>query len=195
MLHGLNAIWKLNLELSELMELGALLGADVPFCIAGQAKNNRVLPKNIRNSSDAFFCARATGTGTELKPVEPLKKAAIIVKPKIGVSTAKVYQGLDNMEIGRRPDNDAMEKALAEGDWYRIRENMINVLEEYTLSQYELVAKLKDELQKEFPESPVLMSGSGPTVFVLFDSTREAYKASGIFRRKGYTAYWTSTRR
>ena len=65
-LHALNIIWDLRLSLAELMELGAKLGSDVPFCVMGQARANRSFPDYIRKDARAVSGARATGRGTEL---------------------------------------------------------------------------------------------------------------------------------
>ena len=192
-LHGLNAIWKLDLSLGELCSLGAELGSDVPFCVMGQAKRNYHLPKKVRKDSLAAACARATGTGTDMVPVRGIKEAIVIAKPNIGVSTKEVYQGIDNCVITRRPDTEALIEALKENDKSSIYSNCINVLEEYTLKMYPKVRKLKEVMIKQGEPRVVLMSGSGPTVFAVYDDIETAIKISNNLRHKGYESYWTKS--
>ncbi len=192
-LHGLNALWKLKLTLKELCELGSEIGSDVPFCIMGQAKNNYVLPAVIRKDPLAVSCARATGTGTTMVPVQGIKSFLVIAKPSISVSTKRVYQGIDSCVITKRPDNAQLITDLENRNAAGIYENCINVLEEYTLKAYPEVGKLKERIKK-FKSCPlVLMSGSGPTVFALCKNINEARELSRELRSQGYEAYWTKT--
>ncbi|MGN0733582.1 MAG: 4-(cytidine 5'-diphospho)-2-C-methyl-D-erythritol kinase [Emergencia sp.] len=194
-LHGLNVVWNLQLSLSRLCSLGAELGSDVPFCVMGQAKGNRYLPKKVRKDSMAESCARALGTGTELIPVRGLKKAVVLAKPRIGVSTREVYQGIDDCVIRKRPDTDALIGALKTGDLDEAYANFVNVLEEYTLKAYPEVMRLKEIMKKLGNPKTVLMSGSGPTVFAVYDDMESAQKASDILRNRGYESYWTKSTR
>ena len=220
-LHALNIIWDLHLSLDDLMELGAKLGSDVPFCVMGQARANKSFPDHIRKDARAVSCARATGRGTELVPVVPLKSWIVIAKPHFSVSTREVYEGIDSCEITRRPDNDRLvrmmtEKANAEKARSRgfgkeatdicfsspVRGSVrpdeelcgefINVLEEYTLKHYPEVAELKDKMM-ETGARFALMSGSGPTVFGIFGSMYAAKEAAEKLRTDGLEAYWTKT--
>lgn len=192
-LHGLNALWNLDLSLEELCELGSQLGSDVPFCVMGQARMNFHLPRKVRKDSLAVSCARATGTGTTLEPLQSVKKAVVIAKPAIGVSTKEVYQGIDHCEIGQRPDNNAMCTAIKEKDHAEFLNQCVNVLECYTLEAYPEVKALKNCLLEDQRAKKVLMSGSGPTVFALYQRIAEARKACAMLREQGYEAYWTKT--
>ncbi len=176
-IHGLNALFNMNLGLNELCEIGAELGSDVPFCILGQAAANENLPEEVRSDKLATTAARATGTGTTLTPCTPLNAAILLAKPEIGVSTKEVYQGIDRFfEESKtkgisvsRPDNAAFEKALKERNIDVIKDNMINLLEHYTLATYPEVAALKEELKNRFPSADkILMSGSGPTIYAVY---------------------------
>ena len=194
-LHGLNAVWNLNLSLEKLCELGGRLGSDVPFCVMGQARANGVLPRKVRRSPLAASCARATGTGTEMLPLPSVKMALVIAKPSIGVSTKEVYQGIDHCEILGRPDNDAMIEAIQTKDDQKFYNQCINVLECYTLDAYPKVKELKALLMEDDRALKVLMSGSGPTVFAIYQHMGEAKNACQMLRRNGYEAYWTKTTR
>lgn len=192
-LHGLNQLWKLGLNLSKLCRLGAELGSDVPFCVMGQAGYNFCLPKKLRKDKLAVSCARATGTGTELIPLKGIKRSLVIVKPPMGVSTAEVYREIDHCKIGERPDNDALARGITSRDFTLIHDNCINVLENYTLRAYPEVKKIKDLLLQNTEAEKVLMSGSGPTVFGLYRSISEAKDACDMMRKHRYEAYWTKT--
>lgn len=192
-LHGLNALWKLKLSLEELCALGAKLGSDVPFCVMGQARANRFLPKKVKRHPLAVSCARATGTGTEMEPLPSVDMALVIAKPAIGVSTKEVYQGIDHCEILARPDNDILVEAIREKDSQKLYDQCINVLECYTLGAYPKVSALKALLMEDERALKVLMSGSGPTVFAIYRHLGEAKKACQMLRKEGYEAYWTKT--
>ena len=192
-LHGLNVLWGLNLSLDELCCLGAQLGSDVPFCVMGQARANGNLPQKVRTARGAVSCARATGTGTEMEPIPSVRKALVVAKPPIGVSTKEVYRGIDSCAIDERPDNDLMVEAIKGKDDKTFLSQCINVLENYTLAAYPEVRQLKELLLQDQRALKVLMSGSGPTVFAVYRSIWEARKACMTLRDQGYEAYWTKT--
>ena len=190
-LHGLNAVWDLGLSLDEIFRLGEELGSDVPFCAMGQANASPGLPENVRSDRRAASCARATGRGTILEPVQGIRKQIVIAKPGLSVSTAEVYRGIDRRVIPERPDNDRLIRDI-EARNERMYENFINVLENYTLSEYKEVAGLKDFLSGTGAEK-VLMSGSGPTVFAVYRDVERAEDACARAREAGYEAYRTRT--
>lgn len=192
-IHALNVIWGLEERLGRLAEIAAKLGSDVPYCVYGQARSNRNLPDYIRNDEMAASCMRATGRGTELVPVKPFSSWIVIAKPRLSVSTREVYEGIDDVPKGERPDNDrltaALEGGAPRGDIYK---DFINVLECYTLRKYPEVKELKDAMEEAGAEK-ALMSGSGPTVFGTFSTLGRAKKGSDALRALGYEAYWTKT--
>jgi 4-diphosphocytidyl-2-C-methyl-D-erythritol kinase len=173
------------------------------------------LPEYLKKDSMSASCARATGRGTELVPVVPLKSWIVIAKPRLSVSTKEVYEGIDALEITRRPDNDKLvrmmeEKALAKvkkkkkkaGNVSHIRGSanpdqelcaeFVNVLEDYTLRQYPEVPELKEKMLEKGAKF-ALMSGSGPTVFGIYNSMTAAKEAAEALRKDGTEAYWTRT--
>ena len=180
LLVALNRLWDLKLDTKALCELGAKLGADVPFCLL------------IQNTK--YVSALCEGTGTELTPLKSrFKKAVLLVKPPFGVSTKEVYQGIDNCEISARPDTLELVEAMKKRDNDVIYKNMVNVLEEYTLKKYGEVQRIKDKIAAETNAEKVLMTGSGPTVFALFDKLSDAQAASRAMCEDGYEAYWATT--
>ncbi len=146
-LRGLNRLWKLNLTLDELAELGAEIGSDVSFCVHGGT-------------------ALATGRGEKLKHIAtPPHCWVILAKPVIGVSTAEVYRQYDASKV-EHPNVQRMIEAIEAKDYKEMCGSLGNVLESVTLKMYPEVDMIKRQM-KRFGADAVLMSGSGPTVFGL----------------------------
>nr|WP_106782148.1 4-(cytidine 5'-diphospho)-2-C-methyl-D-erythritol kinase [Lysinibacillus timonensis] len=149
-LRGLNEVWDLNLSLDKLAELGAKIGSDVSFCVYGGT-------------------AVATGRGEKIEHISaPPTCWVVLAKPKIGVSTASVYGGLNLADI-EHPNTNQMIQAIKENDYELMCNSLGNVLESVTFKLHPEVVMIKEQMRK-FGADGVLMSGSGPTVFGLVDS-------------------------
>jgi 4-diphosphocytidyl-2-C-methyl-D-erythritol kinase len=147
-LKGLNELWNLGLSLDELAEIGAQIGSDVSFCIYGGT-------------------ALATGRGEKIEHIPaPPPCWVLLAKPPIGVSTGEVYRSLNLSDIDH-PNVEGMVQAIEEKNYERICELLGNVLETVTLNKYPEVKHIKEQMTKLGADA-VLMSGSGPTVFGLF---------------------------
>ncbi len=192
-LHGLNVLWDLGLSLQQLCDAGAKLGSDVPFCVMGQAAENEALKDRFAGDPLACHCALATGTGTDLVPLKGLKSHIVLSKPPISVSTAKAYQGIDNIEIKTRPNTAELIEGLKTRDLSRIEKNMVNVLENYTLMEYPTVVYTKNKMQELCGERAVLMSGSGPSVYGLTDSIRQSRSICDEMLKLNRESFWTRT--
>lgn len=152
---GMNRLFSLGLTRKELMKRGVLLGADVPYCIM----RGTVL---------------AEGIGEVLSPLPPMPKCHILIaKPGISVSTKMVYEKLDAQEITEHPDIDGILNGLKHQDIREIAGSMGNVLETVTIRAYPVIEKIKD-VMKEAGAMNAMMSGSGPTVFGIFDERSKA---------------------
>lgn len=159
-LYGVNRMFHLGLGQQELMERGVKIGADVPYCI-------------LRGT------ALAEGIGEKLTPLPPMPDCRILIaKPGISVSTRTVYENLHADGIEEHPDVDGMCRALERKDLKGLAALMENgnVLEEVTVPMYPVIAEIKDFLKDQGALS-ALMSGSGPTVFGIFDDPAAARKA------------------
>ncbi len=180
-LHALNSIWNKGLKVKELCDIGIKLGADVPFCIMGQAKGNLNLGEKINEDPLATTCALAEGIGEILTPVDPLECEVLLSKPAIGVSTAEVYKGIDEILGLKIQDKNTKEanlkhnintKELISGlntkNYTKVINNMSNMLELFSTKRYPNIMYTKDKIQREGKASKVLMSGSGPTVFGIY---------------------------
>ncbi|HIS26654.1 MAG TPA: 4-(cytidine 5'-diphospho)-2-C-methyl-D-erythritol kinase [Candidatus Pullilachnospira intestinigallinarum] len=160
---GINRLFGLGLSRGELMERGLKLGADVPYCI-------------MRGT------ALAEGIGEKLTRLSPLPPCYILIgKPGVSVSTKYVYTNLKLDETTVHPDIDGMVAALKAGDLTGVTEKMGNVLESVTIPRYPVIEKIKD-LMKETGALNALMSGSGPTVFGIFDDREKARQAQQRLR-------------
>jgi 4-diphosphocytidyl-2-C-methyl-D-erythritol kinase len=192
-LHGINQLWALGLSIQQLCRIGEELGADVPFCLMGQAAHDPGLISRFSNDPLAAGCALATGIGTDLVPLTGVFAYIVLSKPPISVSTREVYQGLDQGEILQRPDTGCLLSGLKEGNWHIIEKNMVNVLEFYTLKMYDMVVYTKNKMLEVCPGSKVLMSGSGPTVFGLYKTEADARKVYAAMQAVNRETFLTET--
>ena len=167
-LFGLNRMFGLKLSQKELMERGVKLGADVPYCIM----RGTVL---------------AEGIGEELTVLPAMPKCTVLIaKPPVSVSTKVVYEALDAREITVHPDIDGIIEGLKEGNLKRIASSMGNVLESVTIPMHPVIEQIKDEM-KAAGALNAMMSGSGPTVFGLFENRAAARDAQRRIREKALT--------
>ena len=158
-LFGMNRMFSLGLSQKELMERGVKLGADVPYCIM----RGTVL---------------AEGIGEILTPLSPMPKCYVLIaKPAISVSTKMVYEKLDSHEIEDHPDIDGILAGLKAGDLKKVAGSMGNVLERVTVDAYPVIDRIKKMMIKEGALN-AMMSGSGPTVFGLFEDRQSARRAA-----------------
>ena len=170
---GLNELLNTNLSLSEMMEIGAKVGADVPFCIMKKT-------------------AIARGLGEKLTSLSALTDFIILLaKPPISVSTKFVYEHLDLNNIKKHPDTNKMIDAINKGNIYDISHNLYNVLEEVTSKYHPIVKKIED-IMIENGALNSIMSGSGPTVFGIFDDIKKANMAKE--KLKPYANYTKVTK-
>lgn len=155
---GMNRLFQLGLSQQELMDRGVKLGADVPYCVM----RGTVL---------------AEGIGEILTPLTPMPKCFVLVaKPGISVSTKTIYEKLDAKKIEDHPDIDGIIEGLDEGDLNKVAASMGNVLERVTIEDYPIIDEIKNVMKEEGALN-AMMSGSGPTVFGIFDDKTVAKRA------------------
>lgn len=163
---GVNRLFHLGLSQADLMKRAVKIGADVPYCI-------------MRGT------ALAEGIGENLKPLPAMPFGYILIgKPPVNVSTKFVYGGLKVDKIKRHPDIDGMIGAIFRGDLYAMAQRMGNVLEEVTIPAYPVIASIKKKMM-DCGAVNALMSGSGPTVFGIFDDKEKAEYASRELQKSG----------
>ncbi len=180
-LYGMNRMFQLGLKRDELMRRGVKIGADVPYCI-------------MRGT------ALAEGIGEKLTALPPMVKCPVLIaKPPISVSTKFVYEHLKLDETTVHPDIDRLVEDIRQKDLAKIAADMGNVLETVTIPNYPVIAEIKEHMLRHGAVN-AMMSGSGPTVFGLFEDTaqaREAYEsmqASGLARQVYLTSIYNNAR-
>lgn len=163
---GLNKLWNLDLSNQQLEEIGLKLGADVPFCINGGA-------------------VLASGIGEELTPIKGLTKdvCILVCKPDLFVSTKEVYECIDSKDIDKRPNNKFLIECLKNEDTRQLAENMFNVLEGVTVDKHPVIQQIKDIMTSNRALG-AMMSGSGPTVFGLYENRDDAVKCKAILEKQ-----------
>lgn len=174
---GINRMFNLGLSKKQLMERGVKIGADVPYCI-------------MRGT------ALSEGIGEILTELpKPPKCKVLIAKPGISVSTKFVYTHLVLNENTVHPDIDSMIESIKENDIYGVASKLGNVLETVTIPEYPIIQDIKNKMV-EMGALNSLMSGSGPTVFGLFDDEEAAkrcykeIKESGIAKQVFLTDFY-----
>ena len=163
---GVNRIFHLGLTKKQLMERGVKIGADVPFCI-------------MRGT------ALAEGIGEVLTPLPAMPHCSLVIaKPKIHVSTKFVYGNLKANELKEHPDIDGQVQALREGSLEQLVAKMGNVLETVTVPAYPVIDEIKKTMLKN-DAMGAMMSGSGPTVFGVFEREERAQEVCRLLKKEG----------
>jgi 4-diphosphocytidyl-2-C-methyl-D-erythritol kinase len=156
------------MSLQEMLDLGQLVGSDVPFCLAGET-------------------AVARGRGEVLTKVNSLIDLhLVLVNSGFAVSTAQVFNLVDQETITCRPDSSKMAIAMEEGDLDKIVAALGNVMETVTFKLHPELQIIKDELVR-LGAVGTLMSGSGPTIFGVFSKPEKARQAFHYI--KGFYPY------
>lgn len=149
---AINHLWELNLSQKELMDIGKSLGADIPFCIMGGT-------------------AIARGIGEKLTSLKPFKDVNVLIcNPGIEISTAYAYSRLNlNSE---RLDTKGLIEAIEKGDIKEVSKCLGNKMEEAIIKEYPIIETIKKTMRENGAISS-LMSGSGPTVFGIFEDAQK----------------------
>ena len=147
-LRGMNRLWNLNLSMDQLIEIGVEIGTDVPYCLHG---------------TTSFI----GGKGEIVRPLKPMPQCwVVLVKPRLSVSTRKIFQKVQDPNQLQHPDMERLSQAILDEDYEAMLQYMGNSLEDITIPKYPIVQQIKDRMIK-YGADIALMSGSGPTVFAL----------------------------
>jgi len=159
----LNDIWNLDLSLSQLSELGAEIGMDVPFFI----------------NSDAAF---VSGKGENVQSIKPSEMYVVVVTPDIRILTQEAYQLLDlnNSQKSGLKTPKVLE-ALKKSDIQALSDAMHNDFEEKIMNNYPELAEIKEKMLKNKALNAML-SGSGSTVFSISNKKEIAEKIYESFK-------------
>ena len=167
-LMGLNRLWNLNIEREKLAILAAELGSDVPFFLTSP-------------------CALGKGRGEKLEALKTCPKfQVLLVFPGFPIATSWVYQNL-KLKLTKRVNNiSILRKNLSLFDITSLGSQLYNDLEPVVIQRFPEVQVIKNEL-RALGALGVLLSGSGSTVFGIFDDSEKARLAcaglSGAWKR------------
>ncbi len=158
-LRALNELEGTPFTPAQLARVGETVGSDVPFCVLGGT-------------------ALAEGRGEILTPLPALPPCWLAVcKPEFPISTPELFNRLDGMRVRRRPDTEGVLAALEAGDLAGVARRMYNVFEDVLPPrQSARVEAIRSELI-QLGAMGACMTGTGPTVFGLFETKAGAEEA------------------
>lgn len=167
-LYCLNKIFNTNLSTTQLAEIGAKVGADIPFSLTGGT-------------------AIALNTGNVIASVKDLPECYIVLcKPDQDVSTPEAYAQFDALSRVRHLDRVAMIEAVASGDYENLCNYCGNVFEQAV--EVPKRPHIKGVMRKCGADA-CCMSGSGPTVFGLFSDKEKAEDCYNKLSKKYDSVY------
>jgi 4-diphosphocytidyl-2-C-methyl-D-erythritol kinase len=174
-LRAMNEMTGGGLSLTELAKIGERVGSDVPYCVLGGT-------------------ALAEGRGEILTPLPALPHCWVAVcKPAFPISTPQLFGKVDVRKIVRRPDTAGVIAALEAGDLMGVARRLYNVFEDVLEPRKK--AEI-DSIKAAMIDCGALgasMSGSGPTVFGLFDEKEMAEQAVSRLGELYKNVYLTET--
>lgn len=167
---ALNQLFHLKLSDRELMKRSVILGADIPYCIMKGT-------------------ALSEGIGEILSPLPQAPDCYVLIaKPGFHISTKFVYSNLKLDEETIHPDVDLMIDCIKRKDLYGLCDNMANILETVTIPEHPEINDIKKTMLDQGAIGS-LMSGSGPTVFGIFDDLDKAKNAKEVCRKLPYRCF------
>lgn len=173
-LKGMNQLFHLSLSNERLCELGLQLGADVPYCIMGGTMLSE-------------------GIGEVLTPLPAFPQSTfLLVNPRKPLSTVKIFSSIQNIPALPHPNTERLLELLSRGDAPKFMQCTANSLEVPAMHLLPEIRQMKEVLIKKGAQG-ALMSGSGPTVFGLFQHESKAREAASSLIAKGMKAYVTTT--
>lgn len=159
---ALNSLYEKNLPVKKLCQIGVKVGADVPFCIQGGTMLAQDIGQVLSQLPDIPPCF------------------FVLAKPQQGVSTAEAYAAVDSMNL-RHPDAHTMFRSVVDGDLKGIAKSLGNVFEQ-AVDVHERVS-IK-EIMRNNDAMGCCMSGSGPTVFGIFENSENAERCASELSEK-----------
>lgn len=153
-----------------LRAIGLTVGSDVPFCVSGGT-------------------SLAEGRGERLTDLPPLPVCQIVLcKPDFGISTPELFVLADGAVLSKRPDIAGLTAALQGGELTGVTDRLCNVFEEFLPERYQEVFRIKEILLAHGALNAA-MSGSGPTVYGIFESAAEAQRAAEVLKKSYQQTY------
>jgi 4-diphosphocytidyl-2-C-methyl-D-erythritol kinase len=173
-LNGMDRLFALNLGYPDLLELAAELGSDVPFCLKGGT-------------------ALALGRGDQLEQLPDLeRKEVLLITPPLEISTAFIFQQYDLFEHNKEIPVKRLAELIKQKRPIKWNEGWGNDLEDITSRYIDDIKEIKG-LLKKYQVSFAMMSGSGPTIFVIVNDYRQAELIQHHWPRQKDFVFSTST--
>lgn len=172
-MRAVNKLCNLSIPIEELAQLGKEIGADVPFCVLNQP----AIVKGIGEKLTPFFIH---------KPLNVL-----LVKPTQGVPTGKAFSMLDFIRCDH-PNVDKVKQYILENKYEQLQEVIGNSLEYSAFQLVPEIQTIKEELLQTKGCYAVLMSGSGSTVFALYEDSEQIQAMITSYKDKNYFVCCTS---
>lgn len=164
-IRAINKIYKLHLSLAEMSDLGAEVGADIPFCIY----NKLAVVKGIGEKLDFI-------------KTHDFSCHLLLVKPRKGVSTKRCFESLD-IPNSSHPNIEKMAEGIRNRNYDQVIASLGNTLETPSLKMVKEIGDIKQELL-QFGFDGALMSGSGSCVFGITRNEDLFKDAIPYFRKK-----------
>lgn len=159
--YALNDLYDLKIPKKDLIKLSSSLGADFTYMMTGGTK-------------------LASGIGEILEEVSPIElDKVLVVNPGYGVSTKEVYESIKIEE--KRIDFDEVLQALYDLDIKRLNKVLENKMEDVVFEKHRDLLEIKNKM-REF-NSASLMSGSGATIFGIFENKNDLEDAYRHFKK------------
>ncbi|MBR0468445.1 MAG: hypothetical protein IJJ16_01920 [Mogibacterium sp.] len=157
---GLNELADRPFDLRRLMDIGAGIGADVPFSVFMNAYRNRGSLNGLKGLEEARDSAWTRGIGEIVEAADSVPRHVILANPGTSVSTKTAYEAMD--AIGYSDAGRAGQKLF------------VNDMEKYTLEADHKAAALMDFMRSRLHADELLMSGSGPTIAAYYKDEKNA---------------------
>lgn len=172
---GLAAIWDLPASSRDLIELGKKIGADVPFFFYGGTAIGR-------------------GIGTEIEECSEItEKYLLIITPNINVITANAYSLLNFPYLTKKDDKSILTICRNPADKLNLSQiNLVNDFEKSVFEYQPKIKEIKEKLLNLGAKNP-LMSGSGASIFSIFDNELKQQKAYNAFKGENVKRFAVKT--
>ncbi len=171
---ALNSIYDKNISLDVLSKQSVVLGADFPYSLVG----------------GTILCE---GIGDKLTKINCFSnKIILIVKPYFGFSTKDVYESFNIENVKFNFDKSTIIKNLNENNFLEVCKNISNTLEYSNVSGMDLIKSIKNRLIG-FGAKGSCMSGSGSSVYGIFDNLYLAQKCYDILKNDYDEVFLTKT--
>lgn len=163
---GVNMMFDLGATEEAICEMAVKVGADVPYCVKGGTALSEGIGEILTMLPDAPDCY------------------VLVAKPDIFVSTKYVYENLHADSLKHHPDIEGMVAAIKEGNLNGVIDRMENVLETVTEKAYPIIGEIKTFMEEQGARR-AMMSGSGPTVFGIYENKEAAKAGYGALKEAG----------